>query len=121
MPVDYPTRLQLITAAFDLQNRTLEWRGSSRPAELGLGVDARSAPAAVGGPGVVVDLERLLRRALPRPGVRPVDPDSIPRRATAAHRVDQHVGGFEVGDHLRVARFPAFEPLPRLLLGPGAG
>ena len=79
-------------------------------------MDARSALAAVGGPGIVVDLERLLSRALLRRDVRQVDPDSIPCGAAAAHRVDQDVGGFEVGDYLRVARLPAFEPLPRLLL-----
>src|ERR1700730_13332130 len=84
-------------------------------------LDVLSSAAAGCGPGVVVDLERLWRRALLCRDVNQVDPDSIPCRAAAAHRVDEDIGGFEVGDHLWVARLPVFEPLPRLLLRPGAG
>src|SRR4051794_12527091 len=67
-------------------------------------------------PRVVVDLERLLRRAVLDRHVAEVDPDAGPRGAAPAHGVDHHVCRLEVRHHLPVARLPPFEAVERFLL-----
>src|SRR3954468_5994614 len=67
-------------------------------------------------PRVVVDLERLLRRAVVRRDVTKVHADPCPGRAPAPHRIDHHVGGLEVRHDLRVPRLPAIETIKRLSL-----
>jgi nucleobase:cation symporter-1, NCS1 family len=58
-------------------------------------------------PRVVVDFQRLLRRALLLGNVLQVQPDPGPGGAAAAHGVDQHVGGFKQRPHLGVPFLPA--------------
>ena len=72
-------------------------------------------------PGVVVDLELLLRRSLVLGHVPQVQPDPRPCAAAPAHRVDEHVGRLEVSCRRRVLRLPSLEALERLGLRRRAG
>src|SRR5437867_5832646 len=76
-----------------------------------------SLPALHAFPRVVVDLEGFLLRAFPLRHVPQVEADPRPRRASAAHRVHQHVGRPEVRPCLGMPPLPALQPLPGLGLG----
>src|SRR5450755_3181344 len=62
----------------------------------------RAWSAAAGAPGVVVDFEGLLGRALGFGDVLKVEADTGPAVAAPAHRVDEHVGGGQMRPDVRV-------------------
>src|SRR5262249_21849534 len=72
-------------------------------------------------PGVVVDLEGLLRRPLAFRDVLEVEPDPGPGAAAAAHRADQEVLRPQERPDVGMPLLPPLEALHRLVLvlGPG--
>ena len=44
-----------------------------------------------------------------------IDADASPVRRSATHRIDQHVGRFEVRGDFGMTRFPTFEPGERIV------
>ena len=65
--------------------------------------------------GRIIGVERFLRRAEGGGNVLQVDADARPRVKTAAHRVDEHIGGLEMCARFRMARPPAIESRKRVL------
>src|SRR4051812_14506274 len=96
--------------------------GSHADATRVLGRIRGAGPAVVGAVGrypalerVVVDLQRLLRRAVLLRYVAQVEPDAGPGTAATAHRVDQDVGRFQQRPDLRVTRLPPVQAGHRLV------
>ena len=63
---------------------------------------------------IIVGIERFLLRPERLGDVLQVDANPRPGLKTAAHRVHEHVSGFEMCARIRMARLPAFETCERV-------